>query len=61
MVEKVVNAEVKKSLQPPSRTKEINFRYPKDYRPAKKDKTNWDQQDKDKNKSTQNPIPTNAN
>ncbi len=57
MVEKVINVEVKTNLQPPSGTKEINFRCPKGYRPLvkkNKDDANWKNQDetpKDKAKS----------
>ena len=58
MVEKVVGAEVKASLQLPSGTREINSRYPKRYKPLiKKDKNNayWEHCkevfNKDKNKT----------
>lgn len=54
MVEKAVNIEAKGSLQPLSKTGEIDFRCPKSYRPlAKKDrdKVTWEYQDGDKTKS----------
>ena len=53
VVEKIVNAKAKASLQLPSRIREINFRYPKRYKPlVKKDKDNayWKQRDKTSNK-----------
>ena len=41
MIEKVINAEVKAGIQPSFRTKKINFRYSKRYRPLiKKNKDN---------------------
>ncbi len=60
MVEKALDVEVKANLQPPSGTREINSRCPRDYRLSiKKDKDNVNQehrdeipnQDKDKVKS----------
>lgn len=58
---KAVNIEVKASFQPSSRTKKINSRYLKSYKPVKKDndKANQDYWDRNKNKSTQNPISAN--
>ncbi len=64
VVEKAVNVEAKAGLQPPSGTKEIDFRCPKGYRPSvKKDKDDayWEQceeafnKDKEKAKS-HNPL-----
>lgn len=52
VVEKVINVKVKASLQPPFKTKEIDSRYPKSYKPlAKKDKNEANQEhgDRDKN------------
>ncbi len=37
-MEKVVNVEAKAYLQPLLETREINFKYPKNNRPTKKDK-----------------------
>ncbi len=57
VVEKVVDAKVKASLQPSSGTREINSRCPRAYKPsAKKDKDNanweyWNEIPKDKAKS----------
>ena len=58
IVEKAINAEVKTSLQLLSKTKEINYRYPKGYQPsAKKNKDNASQKhcnkasNKDKDKA----------
>ncbi len=60
VVEKTVNTKAKANLQPLSRTREIDSRYPKRYRPSvKKDKDNtyWkhcdeiSNKDKDKAKS----------
>lgn len=62
VVEKAVNIKIKPSLQPPSKTRKIDFRYPKGYRPTKKDESSHDKQDhqdENKAKSTQNPILTN--
>ncbi len=53
IIEKAVNAEVKTSLQPLSRTKEIDFRYPKSYKPSvkrDKDKANREYQNGNKTK-----------
>ncbi len=53
MVEWVINAEAKVSLQPPSGTREIDSRYPKSYRlSVKKDKddANWEHWDEAPNK-----------
>lgn len=36
MVEKTIDAEIKARLQPPSGTWEIDFKYPKSYRPSAK-------------------------
>lgn len=47
MIEKTVNIEVKANFQPPSRTKEIDSRCPKDHRLSvkkDKDKANWEHQ-----------------
>lgn len=41
VVEKVVDTEVKASFQIPSEIKEINSKYPKGYRPIKKNKSSW--------------------
>ncbi len=43
-MKKIVNIKVKASLKPLLRTKKIDFRYLKSYRPAKKDKNkaNWE-------------------
>lgn len=54
MIEKAVNTEIKASLQLPSKTKEIDSRYPKSYRlSAKKDKdkATWKYWDGDKDKA----------
>lgn len=54
MIEKAVDTKAKVSLQPSSRSREIDFRYPKSYRPsAKKDKNEATQEhwDADKAKS----------
>lgn len=61
VVEKVVNAKVKTSLQPPLRTKKIDSKCLKDYRLVKKDEANrnhWN--NRDKNKSIQNLSLTNT-
>lgn len=44
MIEKTVDVKAKASFQPSSKTKKIDFKYPKGYKLAKKDKdkTNWD-------------------
>lgn len=54
MVEKAVNAKAKASFQSTSRTKEIDFKCPKDYKLAKKDKdkANHKHWDRNKNKFT---------
>lgn len=65
MVEKTINTEVKVSLQPLFRTRRIDFRCPKSYRPlAKKVKDKASQKyrdgDKDKNKAkSHNSLSTN--
>lgn len=59
VIEKAIDIKAKASFQLPLKIKKINSKYPKDYRPAKKDKINWDHWDEDKNKSIQNPILTN--
>lgn len=56
VVEKAINTEIKTSLQPSSRTREINSRCPKNHRPlAKKNKDNAHKKhqdgDKDKDKT----------
>lgn len=40
MIEKNINVETKTSFKSPSKIKKIDFRYVKNYRLAKKDKTN---------------------
>ena len=51
MVEKTEDAKAKANLQPYSKTKEINFMYPKSHRPlVKKDKNNANQEYRDGNK-----------
>lgn len=37
-MEKAFNTKIKTNFQAPLRIKEINFKYPKSYRPGKKDK-----------------------
>lgn len=63
MVEKAINIEVKTSLQPPLRTKEIDFRCPKSYKSTKKDndKVNQKYRDEDKTKSILNLFFSNTN
>lgn len=65
VVEKTVNVEIKASLQLFSGTREINFKYPKGYRPlSKKNKfeANWEHWDKDKDKAKpHNLYPPNTN
>lgn len=58
---KIVNVEVKTSLQSSLKTKKINFRSPKGYTLVKKNKNkaHCDHQNKNKNKFTQNSTPTN--
>ena len=64
VIEKAVNAEAKASLQPLSKIREINFRYPKGNKLlAKKDKNNTNQEnrDGDKNKAkSHNPLSANS-
>lgn len=58
-----MNVKAKTSFQPSSKMKNINSKYPKFFKPIKKDKTNKNNrnyQDKDKNKSIQNPAITNT-
>ncbi len=63
-VEKVVDVEVKTSLQPPSGIREIDFRCPKSYRPSikkNKNNTNWEHRDRDKDKAkSHNPFSANS-
>lgn len=54
MVENAEDIEVKANLQPPSETKEINFRYPRSYRllaKKNKDNVNWEHWNKVKDKA----------
>lgn len=44
-MEKAINVKAKISLQPPSKTRKIDFKYSKYYRPTKKNKINWDHRD----------------
>ena len=57
VVDKIVNAKAKASLQAPSGTKEIDTQCPQGQRPTKKE--DKDSRDYEKNKSSQNP-PTNT-
>lgn len=64
VIEKAVNIEIKASLQPSSKTKEIESRYPKSYRllaKKDKDKATWEYWDGDKYKAkSHNPFPANT-
>lgn len=60
MVEKDVDVEVKASFQSPSKIKKIDIRCLKGYRPTKKDKSSWDNRNRDKAKSSHNSFPTNS-
>lgn len=44
MVKKTINAKAKTSFQPPLETRKVDFSYSKAYKPAKKDKTNRNNQ-----------------
>ncbi len=56
MIKKIIDAQAKAYLQPSSEIKEIDFRSLKGYKQAKDNETNRDHQDKNKNKSNQNPT-----
>lgn len=58
-MKKAIDAKIKASLQLPSEIKNINFQYPKSYRPAKKNKDKANRDHENKIKSTQNLSPIN--
>ena len=63
MIKKTVNIKVKVNFQPPLKTRKIDSKYQKGYRPTKKDKnkTNQNYQNKNKTKSSYNPPFANLN
>lgn len=61
MIEKTIYIKAKASPQPPLGIKKINSKYPNSYGFVKKNETNRDYWDGDKNKFTQNLFTTNIN